>query len=235
MPGAASQYLGGGAPEEEDGDEGLGPGGEGLSPHAWLGSARGFAALARHFRTRAVLLHTSDIPRFAPRDSFRGVPEAEAVRLLQTLTTLTDSQIFDVMDLFDPMQKGGVCLHEFFLLVSALAVSSAREAFEYLYLRGLALHRLVSELPAGAHWQALCTVALLLGLREGELRRHCLARGLTPRHPVTFGDFEEVLFLAVADRHAAQEGGGALSALFRPPAPAAARPRASGVPCCCIF
>ena len=175
------------------------------------------------------------MPRFAPRDSFRGVPEAEAVRLLQTLTSLTDNQIFDVLDLFDPMQKGGVCLHEFFLLMSALAVSSAREAFEYLYQRGPALHRLVSELPAGTHWQALCTVALLLGLREGELRRHCLARGLTPQHPVAFGDFEEVLFLAVADRHTAQGGGGSLSALFRPPAPAPARARAPGAPCCSIL
>ena len=232
MRGGASQYLSGGSLEEDEEGDSFGQGGAELSPHAWLSSTRGFAALARYFRTRAVLLHTSDMPRFAPRDCFRGVPEVETVRLLQSLTALEDSQIFDIMDLFDPMQKGGVCLHEFFLLMSALAVSSIRDILEFLYQRGPAVHRLVAELPASTHWQALCTIALLLNLPEDDLRRHCRSLGLTPQRPVSYKEFEEVLFLATATRAG---GGGGVSGLFQPGSPDPARARPAVPPCCRIF
>ena len=186
--GPGARYL----PAEEGAGDGP------ASAHAWLQTAKGYFILKKLFNTRASPLQTADLAQFDRREAYRGVPEGDAVKMLRALTRLEDHALYDVVDFFDPLQKGGVCFEEYFLLFSALAARTVKHRLEFLYQHGAAAFRLVRTVPRERQWHAMCTLATLLHVDPVVLRKHCIDRGVDLKDELpNLERIEEIYYLAL--------------------------------------
>ncbi|KAK3280144.1 hypothetical protein CYMTET_12006 [Cymbomonas tetramitiformis] len=137
----------------------------------------------------------------------RALMECDFCPLMKRLTDLPDHEIYELMDILDLEDVGGVLLKEFYLILALLSAMDRLQRLEVLYLHAKDMYDLLAGERYQLGWQGLRLWGLILGVKDSVLWETRVGLEVPLGPSLTFEDFQLLLYAVVRG-----EGVGALPA-----------------------